>query len=108
MTTARGLGASKLLPFTPAPVRQTPDQQLARSRALRDWLASTDNEPPPPHGALPVALDAWPEDQRYEFEERAGILQYSAGLARDEAEGTAEAMVRAAFASLHQRRGSTR
>jgi hypothetical protein len=32
------------------------------------------------------AIEKWPEDWRYEYEERAGILEYDAGYERREAE----------------------
>ncbi len=46
---------------------------------------------------LPPDLAVWDEDPRYDYEERAGILEYDAGLARDVAEVEAEHMVRVAW-----------
>lgn len=42
-------------------------------------------------------LTAWEEDARYDYEERAGILEYEAGLPRGVAEVEAERMVRASW-----------
>lgn len=44
---------------------------------------------------LPGTVARWPLRWREDFEERAGILEYEAGLDRAEAERQAEAIVRA-------------
>ena len=46
---------------------------------------------------LPVRVSDWPEESVHEFEERAGILEFDAGMDRVLAELEAERLVRAAF-----------
>ena len=47
-------------------------------------------------GVLPEDRAAWSEETTYEFDERAGILTFEAGLAPADAERKAERLVRAA------------
>lgn len=46
---------------------------------------------------LPERWDAWPPKWRESLEERAGIMEFDGGLARQVAEREAEATVRAEF-----------
>ena len=57
---------------------------------------------PPAHGRaiskgteLPERLDDWPLPWREDYEERAAIMEYCAGMVRDQAENLAERCVRA-------------
>ena len=43
---------------------------------------------------LPRAIGRWPDDERQDFEERAGMLQFEGGLPRESAEREAERLVR--------------
>ena len=47
---------------------------------------------------LPRRVADWPPEWRYRFEERAGILEYEAGITRHNAEREAEAAARVAYA----------
>lgn len=46
---------------------------------------------------LPPNVNDWPEDWRYVYEERAGIMEYDGNLTRQEAEQRAETIARAAY-----------
>ena len=46
---------------------------------------------------LPADLEAWSESVAHEREERAGILEFDAGMTRPAAEREAERLVRGAF-----------
>lgn len=80
---------SRRLPASP-PRPRTPDERLARSGALRAWLAAD----------LPLCVADWPEEAQYAFEERAGICEYDGHLPREEAEKLAERCVRAEAARV--------
>lgn len=47
---------------------------------------------------LPASVVAWPEEVRFQAEERAGILQFDGGLVREVAEREAERLVRVEYA----------
>ncbi len=49
---------------------------------------------------LPPGRADWPEAAREELEERAAILEFEAGLPREEAERKAEELVREAWGPL--------
>lgn len=46
---------------------------------------------------LPARVKDWPETWRYLFEERAGIMEFEAGMTRQEAERRAEQVLREEF-----------
>jgi hypothetical protein len=46
---------------------------------------------------LPPTRDAWPDEAKEAFEERAAILEFDAGLPRPLANRRAEAMVRKTY-----------
>lgn len=52
---------------------------------------------------LPANRADWPEAAREDYEERAAILEYDAGFTRDQAEASAEAMVRCAWSEMEVR-----
>jgi hypothetical protein len=74
--------------------RNAPD---AARRAIDG--AAMDTEPPKPAG-FPDAVEMLPEDERYEVEERAGIMEFDGGLDRDAAE---RAAMSAYWRTSHQR-----
>jgi len=59
---------------------------------------------PQPPACLPARVETWPEAWRELFLERSGILQYDAGLSRDEADARAEQQVR----EFHRHQKGTR
>ncbi len=48
---------------------------------------------------LPKDVSKWPEDWKYRYEERAGIMEYDGNMTRKAAEKAAEAEVRKAYAT---------
>ena len=53
---------------------------------------------------LPAEISDWPEDWRERFEERAGIMQFDAGMSRIKAEWCAERDTRKQFDRLFKER----
>jgi len=54
-------------------------------------------------GELPVDVGAWPDDWRFQWDERAGIMEHSGALSRADAEREAEKVVRLEFAGRDAR-----
>ena len=70
-------------------VARTVGERVRRGRELPGWLMD-------PAARLPADVEAWPEDWRFLWDERAGIMEFDGGLTRHDAERDAECLVRAA------------
>ena len=81
-----------LLPLSSAADHRTAHERHERSRWLRAWLKDPDRVHP--GTGLPAAIERWPEDWRFAFQERAALMEYSGELPRDVAEREAEKCVR--------------
>jgi hypothetical protein len=59
---------------------------------------------------LPAHVADWPADVRFEYEERAAIIEYDGGRPRDVAEREAEQMIRVLWSTVQviERRSSER
>ena len=75
----------KVIPLA-APRSLEPRERSERAQRVRAWIRRSE---------LPANVEDWPPGARNHYEERAGIMEHHGCLPRDEAEGHAEASVRA-------------
>ena len=83
-------------------VARTVGERVRRGRELRGWLMDPAARL---SGNLPADVQAWPEDWRFLWDERAGIMEHCGALSRAVAERGAEAVVRLEFARCGHARG---